>query len=185
MTPDLSRTLNALGLVAVSLVLTIAFYDQVTKGDLPCPLCILQRAGFGLAGFGLALNILFGARSSHYGLTILGAVAGASVSARQVFLHIAPGTGSYGDAFFGIHLYSWAFVIFLAMILGTAGLLLWERQFAAERQGFVAPRALAIVSLGWFAVLMLGNGLSTFAECTTGFCPDSPTGYLLFSPPVP
>ena len=60
MPSDLSRLLNALGLIAVDTVLALAFIDQLWFRDLPCPLCILQRAGFTAAGFGLALNLLFG-----------------------------------------------------------------------------------------------------------------------------
>ncbi len=50
MTPSLSRTLNAVGLLAISAVLAVAFFDQLVFGDLPCPLCLLQRAGFVGAG---------------------------------------------------------------------------------------------------------------------------------------
>ena len=45
MSADLSRLLNALGLLVIGAVLTMAFIDQVWFGELPCPLCILQRAG--------------------------------------------------------------------------------------------------------------------------------------------
>ena len=68
MTADLSRLLNALGLVALDTVLVLAFADQLWFRDLPCPICILQRAGFIAAGFGLALNLMFGPRPSHQGL---------------------------------------------------------------------------------------------------------------------
>ena len=40
MTADLSRLLNALGLVAVDTVLVLAFADQLWFRDLPCPICI-------------------------------------------------------------------------------------------------------------------------------------------------
>ncbi|OZA78931.1 MAG: hypothetical protein B7X76_09550, partial [Azorhizobium sp. 39-67-5] len=49
MSPALSRTLNALGLLGVCAVLAVAFFDQLVFGDLPCPLCLLQRAGFVLS----------------------------------------------------------------------------------------------------------------------------------------
>src|ERR1700722_5643939 len=64
MTPELSLRLNAAGLLAVSVVLIFAFADQLFLKDLPCPLCILQRAAFIVAGFGLALNLRFGPRAS-------------------------------------------------------------------------------------------------------------------------
>jgi len=103
---ELSRLLNAIGLMAIVTVLAIAFVDQLWFRDLPCPLCILQRAGFTAAGVGIALNLIFGPRPSHYGITILGASIGASISIRQILLHIVPGTGSYGNAIFGLHLYT-------------------------------------------------------------------------------
>ena len=56
-------------------VLVLAFVDQLWNHDLPCPLCTLQRAAFIAAGFGLALNLIFGPRPSHYGVMILGAAA--------------------------------------------------------------------------------------------------------------
>lgn len=182
---DLHRTLNALALAAVCAVLTLAFWDQFSASDLPCPLCILQRAGFGLLGFALALNVLFGPRPSHYGIGILGSLAGAAVSTRQIMLHIAPGTGSYGDTLFGLHLYTLAFIAFALAVVGLAGLLLWDRQFAAGTATFRRPALLGALALGWFGLLVLGNALSTFAECTTGLCPDNPVGYLLWTPAPP
>ena len=53
MSPELSKLLNALGLIAIGTVLTMAFIDQVWFGELPCPLCILQRAGLIAAGCGI------------------------------------------------------------------------------------------------------------------------------------
>ena len=127
---DLSRLLNALGLIAVDTLLVIAFVDQLWFRDLPCPICILQRAGFVAAGFGIALNLLFGPRPSHYGMTILGAAVGAAIAMRQILLHIVPDSGSYGNAVFGMHLYTWAFIGFVLMIIGSAVLQLDDRQFA-------------------------------------------------------
>ena len=37
MTPSIARTLNAVGLLAVSVVLIAAFLDQFLLGELPCP----------------------------------------------------------------------------------------------------------------------------------------------------
>ena len=78
---DVAKLLNALALIAVDTVLTLAFIDQLWFSDLPCPLCILQRAGLTAAGFGLALTIRLGPKPSHYAATILGAVVGALAEA--------------------------------------------------------------------------------------------------------
>jgi disulfide bond formation protein DsbB len=179
-TADLSRVLNALGLIAVDTVLVLAFIDQLWFRDLPCPLCILQRAGFFAAGFGLALNLFFGPKPSHYGVAILGAVSGGSISMRQILLHIVPGTGSYGNPIFDLHLYTWAFIAFALMVIGCAILLLDDRQFARAEPMSVRLKVLPLTALLVFLVLAIGNVVSTVALCGAGFCPDTPSDYLLF-----
>lgn len=171
-----SRLLNALALIAISAILAAAFYTQIVARESPCPLCILQRAGFVVVGLGLALNVTIGPRPGHYALMILAALAGGAVSLRQVALHIVPGTGAYGDPVLGLHLYSWAALIFAAIILGAALMLFFERQFApAETTQARGPLILA--ALTFFALMTLGNGASTLLECGLGLCPDDPVSY--------
>ncbi|SCW90955.1 disulfide bond formation protein B [Ancylobacter rudongensis] len=186
LTPDLSRLLNALGLIAIGVVLLFGFYDQFVGGELPCPLCILERAGFVGVGVGLALNLKFGPRPSHYALAMLSAIAGDVVAVRQTLLHIVPGTGTFGAAFLGLHFYTWAALLFVVIVGGCALLLLFDRQFAP------APRVyrlggLALLAFGLIALLALGNGVSTVLECGNGLCPDDPVSYLLIEgePPAP
>jgi len=178
-TADLSRLLNALGLVAVDTVLVLAFADQVWFRDLPCPICILQRAGFVAAGFGLALNLMFGPRPSHYGLAILGALIGAAISADQVLHHVVPGSGSYGNTIFGLHLYTWAFIAFAAVVVGCGVMLLFDRQFESA----LPPSPMTLLPLSAVALLTLlavSNVASTLAICGVGLCPEAPSGYLIF-----
>ena len=171
-----SRLLNALALIAISAILLAAFYSQIVARELPCPLCILQRAGFVVVGLGLAMNLLCGPRSGHYALMILAAFAGGTASLRQVALHIVPGTGAYGDPVLGLNLYSWAALIFAAIILGAAAMLFFERQFEPEAgEGGRSPLILA--ALAFFALMTLGNAGSTLLECGTGLCPDNPVTY--------
>lgn len=180
MTPDLSRLLNALGLVAVDTVLVLAFADQLWFRDLPCPICILQRAGFIAAGFGIALNLIFGPRPSHYGLAILGAVVGGIMSADQVLHYIVPGSGSYGNAIFGLHLYSWALIMFVAIVGGCGVMLLFDRQYESSGPPPLSQVTLPILAVALLALLAVGNVLSTLAICGVGLCPEAPGGYLIF-----
>ncbi|WP_159999173.1 disulfide bond formation protein B [Roseomonas sp. 18066] len=178
------RLLNGLGLLAVSAVLAAAFLAQFVEGDIPCPLCILQRAGFAGVALGLALNLRCGPRPSHYAVAILSALIGGGISARQVLLHIAPGDAGYGGTLLGLHLYSWALLLFVVIVAGCALLLLFDRQF--DEAG--APRsrlpslglpALGMAVLALAALLVLGNGVSTVLECGAGLCPDNPVDYQL------
>jgi disulfide bond formation protein DsbB len=178
---DLSRLLNALGLIAVDTVLALAFIDQLWFSDLPCPLCILQRAAFTAAGFGLALNLVFGPRPSQYGLTIVGAAVGAAISMRQILIHIVPGSGSYGNEIFGMHLYSWAFIAFALMVVGCGVLLFDDRQFARSEPWSNRLSVLPLTAFVLFLVLAVGNVISTLLICGAGFCPEAPAGYLIFN----
>ena len=180
MTADLSRLLNALGLVAVDTVLVLAFADQLWFRDLPCPICILQRAGFIAAGFGIALNLIFGPRPSHHGLAILGAVVGGIMSADQVLHYVVPGSGSYGNAIFGLHLYSWALIMFVAIVVGCGVMLLFDRQYEASGPPPLRQVTLPILAVALLALLAVGNVLSTLAICGVGLCPEAPGGYLIF-----
>jgi len=177
---ELSRLLNALGLIAIGAVLTMAFIDQVWFGELPCPLCILQRAGLIAAGCGIALNVVFGPKPSHYGLAIIGAIASAGISMRQVLLHIVPGTGFYGPPVWGLHLYTWAFVFAVAIVAGSALMLLADRQFSQVQPISGRLKALPFIALVLFLVLTLANVFSTLALCGTGLCPEEPADYELF-----
>jgi disulfide bond formation protein DsbB len=178
---EVSRLLNALGLTLVDTVLALAFVDQLWFRDLPCPLCILQRAAFIAAGFGLALNLIFGPRPSHYGVTILGAAVGAATSTRQILMHIVPGSGSYGNEIIGLHLYTWAFIAFALMIIGSAILLLDDRQFSRTEPWSSRLNVVPLTAFLMFVVLAIGNVLSTLLICGGGLCPPTPAGYLIFN----
>ena len=177
---DLSRLLNALGLILVDTVLALAFVDQLWFRDLPCPICVLQRAGFIAAGFGIALNLIFGPRPSHYGLAILGAMAGGIMSADQVLHYVVPGSGSYGNAIFGLHLYSWALIMFAAIVVGCGVMLLFDRQYEPSGPPPLRQVTLPILAVALLALLAVGNVLSTLAICGVGLCPEAPGGYLIF-----
>ena len=94
----MSRSLDTAALYGICAVLIVAFYYQFALGELPCPLCALQRVGFIVAGTALILNLRSGHAPAHYGLVLLTAVAAGAASLRQIALHVVPGSGSYGSA---------------------------------------------------------------------------------------
>ena len=179
MTRSASDNLNALGLFGIALVLAMAFAMQFALYELPCPLCLLQRAFFCAVAVGPILNLRYGPRASHYALSILAALAGAAVSMRQVLLHILPGDPGYGTAILGYHYYTWAFLLFAAMAVAAAIMLLFDRAFvsadgaAAHRSGFAKAAIWIVIALA------AANILSTFAICGIAECPDNPVRYEL------
>src|SRR5262245_47193486 len=128
MTSGFAVKLNALALYAIAAVLAGAFYFQFAQHELPCPLCMLQRAAFIAMALGPMLTLRNGPRPGYYGLTILAAVIGAAIASRQVLLHILPGDPGYGSAILGLHFYTWAFVCFAAGIIAAATMLLFKGQ---------------------------------------------------------
>ena len=178
MTRPLAITFNALALYAVAFVLLTAFAGQLLLGELPCPLCLLQRILFAMLALGPMLNIRHGPRSSHYALSLLAAVVGAVVSGRQILLHILPGDPGYGSALLGYHYYTWAFIGFAMAIVTIAAVLLFDRQFE-ER---VAPPSVSgfAVAAVWLVVALTAlNVISALLECGFGPCADNPVVYEL------
>ena len=173
----MNRSLDTLALLALSAVLLVAFYYQLVVGELPCPLCALQRVGFIVAGVGLILNLRVGYSPAHYGLVLLTAVAAGSASLRQIALHVVPGTGHYGSALFGFHFYTWAFVGYGALVAYVGVMLLLEARAPARDR---APPAgpFAAFACWLFVALAAANVASFLLECGFGPCPDTPLGYL-------
>src|ERR1700710_1111425 len=155
-------TLNALGLYALAAVLAAAFTAQLLLHELPCPLCLLQRLQFTVLAIGPILNIRWGPRPSHYALSLLAAVAGATFSTRQILLHIMPGDAGYGSALFGYHYYSWALIGFVAATVLLAAILLFDRQFADDGAALPADGgAFAQVAVWLVIALTAAHGGAT------------------------
>ena len=176
----LFRKLNAAGMLAVSAVLATAFYDQFVRSDLPCPLCLLQRIGMAAVLCGLMLNVIRGPKPDHYSIMIIAAFFGGAVSLRQISLHIVPGTGTYGSVFLGMHYYTWAFIVFALIVLGTSIVAAYTTQYHKEHYlPFREQSAIAKLAIVVAIVLVLANVLLTFAECGPLQCPDDPKTYWL------
>jgi disulfide bond formation protein DsbB len=175
------RQLNALGIIAISAMLTYAFADQFVNHELPCPLCLLQRLGFVAVSIGLLLNVTHGPRPSHYGFAIAASVAGGAMALRQVSLHVIPGTPGYGSPFLGLHFYTWAFLLFAFMIAAIAMISSLPRQYDDlgwlqwRQQPLLCKLAIVVIT-----IIISLNALAAFSECGPGPCPDNPEQYWLF-----
>jgi len=178
MRTEFARNLNAIAVILLCGVLGGAFFVQFVGQEIPCPLCLLQRiAMIGIAA-GALLNVRFGPSPSGYGLSLLSALFGACVSSRQILLHILPGDPGYGTPVLGMHLYSWALVVFgIAILLGSI-ILMFPTQFREP------PRVRPLRPLHRFAFVLLltiasANMVATLLECGLGFCPANPEAYRL------
>lgn len=181
---SLVRLGNVLGVAGIALVLLAAFVAQFALKELPCPLCELQRVAFVMCGFGFLLNVRFGSQPTHYGLILIGALFGAAAAGRQVLLHIAPGTGAYGSPVLGLHYYSWAFLLFVAVIVAVSVLLILGGGARAEHERFDSRPAArfsgsARLAAYFLIAMTLANAVMSVVQCGFGECADNPTTYWL------
>ena len=119
------RLLNLAALLGLLVVLSGLLWFEFGMGEMPCALFLIQRSAmFGLA-VGPMMNLVWGMRPAHYGVSILAACVGGAGSVCQILLHIAnPDDPGHGPVVFGFHLYTWAFITFVIGIAGCAILLL-------------------------------------------------------------
>ena len=174
----LVRGYNLTALCGINLVLLTALFEQLVMGELPCPLCLLQRVAFIMVGIGFLLNVRYGAAPLHYGLIVVSALAGVLSSGRQVLLHIVPGSGAYGSALLGLHLYTWSLIAFVLVVLSVGLALIVEARVGEARAATAGGRLGRWA--GWLLVgIVLINVAASFLECGLGPCEDSPTRYQL------
>ncbi|MBY0319964.1 MAG: disulfide bond formation protein B [Reyranella sp.] len=177
---SLVRLGNAIGAIGIATLLLAAFGMQFVLGELPCPLCVLQRIALVLCGFGFLLNLRFGVQPLHYGLTILAALYGAMAAGRQVLLHIVPGTGAYGSPLFGLHLYTWSLIVFGGVIVGVAVLMIMGGRPDHDRSDHQAATRFRGIHrfAAWLLIAVtLANALNSFVLCGPVECDSDPAGY--------
>ncbi|MCB0950762.1 MAG: disulfide bond formation protein B [Mycobacterium sp.] len=176
-------------LLGYSVVFASAFFVQFGMGEFPCPLCMLQRYGMFLCSLG-ALFVIMQARqgtltASRYaqglGMGLVGALAGASVSLRQIALHIKPDDPGYGEPVFGLHLYTWALITFaIVMVYCGVMLMLMPTGIPAAPAPQSTPRLISTIVVWIFIALIAANVIAIIV--LQGFAwrlPSDPSGYHL------
>jgi disulfide bond formation protein DsbB len=175
----------ALNVWVLVLVLAAAFAVQLIAGELPCPLCVVQRVTLMLCALG-PLYILLHARDGALsyraiavgnGIAIIAALVGAVVSTRQVLLHILPGDKGFGSPVFGLHLYTWCLIAFICQV-AASGVMLVAAAWLEEEK---VPWRIANVSALALGAIVFANLLSVIAEAGFNWdLPSDPVQYLLF-----
>lgn len=167
----------------VAAILTTAMVYQYAYGELPCPLCLLQRlAMFGVC-FGLVLQFRYGVSFQNSGISLLFAIFLLIVSVRQTLLDIyfRPGHEYIGSVVFGFHMPVWSVLIALALIVAFAAqMLLWgdaRQHIRISLKDFPVLRSLAVVLSLYVVLIGTINTVSVFVQCGLEQCHT--TGYAL------
>lgn len=162
-------------------VLSAALFMQYARGELPCPLCLLQRVAMLGVCFGLMQNFRRGFSDRNLGYSLLFSVFLLVVAVRQTLLDIYPRSGHeyVGSAVLGLHMPVWSILIAVALITAFALKLCAIGTEDGERppeRGSAFARLAAVVSL-YVIALALANFGSVVVQCGLGECHT--TGYAL------
>jgi disulfide bond formation protein DsbB len=185
--------LNWLALVAMLAVLCAiliaAMGFQYLNGELPCPLCLIERAAMFGVCFGILLQMRDGFSYQNTGFGLLAALFLLVVSTRQTLLDIYPRPGHeyIGSAVFGLHMPVWSIVIALSLLLGFAlklAVLGGDRHLQDNPAASFPLIAAASRILGPLVIALCAiNLISVVVQCGLGQCHT--TGYLLIDGPQP
>ncbi|MEO8206272.1 MAG: disulfide bond formation protein B [Chthoniobacterales bacterium] len=171
-------------IVTVCVILSGSLVFEFILHEMPCPLCVLQRLCFLLACVGpiLILRARDVEIESHktydarcFALTMFASLVGSLVSVRHILLHIVPPDAGYGPAVLGLHLYTWALLIFGFLLTSSAAGVMF---LVTEPRQISQP--LVRGTLFWLLTLAVLVILATIA--IGGFhalMPDDPARYEL------
>jgi disulfide bond formation protein DsbB len=173
----LPATLNDLFQLAMMLtlaaILTTAMVLQYYGGEIPCPLCLLQRAAMFGVCFGIILHFRDGYSARNDGFAMLFALLLLIVSVRQTLLDISPRPGhSYiGSTVLGLHMPVWSVTIATAILLAFAiKIAVLGGEYLRDAQPSpTLGRVARLLSLYVVAICLI-NFASVIVQCGAGAC---------------
>jgi disulfide bond formation protein DsbB len=175
-------------MLVIAAILTAAMTMQYAYGELPCPLCLLERlALFGIC-FGIILTFRHGFSYQNTGISLLFALLLLIVSERQSLLDIypRPGHAYIGSAVFGLHMPVWSIVIALVILIAFAAKMAViggdDHLRDNDVRSFPKLRA-AAAALSIFVIILCAiNFVSVFLQCGLNECHTF--GYQLLGGPT-
>ncbi|WP_312468779.1 MULTISPECIES: disulfide bond formation protein B [Brucella] len=156
-----------LGMMAViAAILTAAMVLQYANGEIPCPLCLLQRvAMFGVC-FGIILQFRHGFSYRNTGMSIIFSLFLLIVSVRQTLLDIYPRPGHeyIGTSVFGLHMPVWSILIAVALLIAFAfQLIVWGGNSQMQHK-FLTHQSLLRVLATALSLYVIAIGVINFVS---------------------
>lgn len=168
---------------AVAGILTAALAIQLLGGEIPCPLCLIERVALFAAALCALMNLRGPFSGRWTGAGLICALFLMIVAARQTLLDIypRPGHAYVGEAILGLHMPVWSTLIGLALI-GANAAMLAALGGDAHMRGHPAESFRLLPRIGralgaWLVGLGLVNLVAVVLQCGLGQCHT--TGYAL------
>lgn len=174
--PWLNYTSMLLMMAVIAGILTTAMFLQYVRGEVPCPLCLLQRVALFGVCFGIMQNFRNGFSWQNTGFSLLSVVFLLVVSARQTLLDIYPRPGHeyIGSAVLGLHMPVWSVIIAVLLLVAYAAKMavLGGRSdvFQARVESFPLLNRLAGALSIYVLVLAAVNFVSVMLQCGLEEC---------------
>lgn len=161
-------------MAVIAAILIVAMVLQYGRGELPCPLCLIERAAMLGICFGIMQNFRHGFSDRNLGFSLLFALVLLVVAVRQTLLDIYPRPGHeyVGSAILGLHMPVWSVVIATACIAAIALKLVIlgsEQGKPGPRRGSRTGKVAAAISLLVLAIAAINLG-SVVVQCGIGQC---------------
>lgn len=128
------KNFNLLMTTAVLIILVVpvgmaCIYLGFVKGESPCLLCGHERFGMIVVGLLGLFMLRYGIKIKYIALTFLTAFWFLFEGLRHVGNHAARDIGQgFGEAMFGLHTYTWAFVVYWVVILAMGLMIFFIRK---------------------------------------------------------
>lgn len=187
MNSRLLSTLNDIFLFAMMLtlaeILIFAMVLQYKGGEIPCPLCLLQRVAMLGVCFGIVLHFQGGASVRNDGISMIFALLLLAISVRQTLLDIypRPGHGYIGSAIFGIHMPVWSVIIATCILLAYSVKFAVLGADAAENEERPEWMTRTAAWLGYFVIAICAvNFVSVVLQCGLEACHTSGYRFSIF-----
>lgn len=169
----LDRLVLLLMLAVVAGILTLAMVLQLAFGEIPCPLCLLQRVAMLGCCFGIVQQLHAQDSQRGAGIGLVFALLLLVISARQTLLDIVPRPGHayVGQAVLGLHMPVWSVVIAVALLAGFAirFALFGGPRAAAMTDGSAMRRCVRGLELCIVLIAAI-NFLAVVLQCGLGEC---------------
>jgi hypothetical protein len=149
---------------------------QYVLGEVPCPLCLLERAALFGVCFGIMQNFRHGFSYRNTGISLVFAILLLVVAARQTLLDIYPRPGHeyVGSAIFGLHMPVWSIVIALTILIAVAVKMAIvggdEYLEKADPRSFPLVDTIAGFLSVYVIVILAINLVSAILQCGLGEC---------------
>src|SRR6185312_17557822 len=161
-------------LLTLAGILTFAQILQFKGGEIPCPLCLLQRVAMLGVCFGLIRDLREQPSLHNAGLSMIFALLLLVISVRQTLLDIYPRPGHeyIGSAIFGIHMPMWSVLIAAALLFAFAVkfAVLGEGGKLTPLKKFPALASMAKLLSLYVIALCVVNFVSVVVQCGADAC---------------